>query len=307
MATGACGINCNICRLNLLGKCGTCGPGKSEEGLRKWKTQKRLLGAPCPVLDCAVSRSLDFCPRDCDEFPCPIFTAGPYPFSRGFLDMQKRRRSESTHGQSPVGGQVRVPEEYWIELEKRKIKEICTNSLTREYLPSGLILPFLNKDILIDRTRRCLCIKMRDNWTPFEHRLLELLCLVYVLSAAPSGLSGLMTAPQELKCGHFFKGPHLLKSLPVLERYGHDTGGFERSALKMGGNAIDLADLAFRFLAFPKVPVYYLLWKGDEEFQPNLSILFDRSIEEHLAADAIWGLVSLISDFLILGCGVRLS
>ncbi len=62
---------------------------------------------------------------------------------------------------------------------------------------------------------------------------------------------------------------------------------------------MDLADAAYRLTPLPKIPLYYLLWEGDEEFKPNLSILFDRSIERHLSADAIWGLVILVSDALL--------
>jgi len=45
--------------------------------------------------------------------------------------------------------------------------------------------------------------------------------------------------------------------------------------------------------------LYYLLWEGDEEFEPRISVLFDRSIESHLSADAIWGLVALVSEALL--------
>jgi hypothetical protein len=65
-----------------------------------------------------------------------------------------------------------------------------------------------------------------------------------------------------------------------------------------------MADVAYRFAAFPKVPLYYLLWVGDAEFPPRLSILFDRSIDKHLAADAIWGLVNLMSEILLFRGGV---
>ena len=33
---------------------------------------------------------------------------------------------------------------------------------------------------------------------------------------------------------------------------------------------------------------------GDEEFRPRLTVLFDRSIENVLAADAIWALVNRV-------------
>ena len=31
MPTGACGIDCNTCRLNVQGRCSTCGSGTSPE------------------------------------------------------------------------------------------------------------------------------------------------------------------------------------------------------------------------------------------------------------------------------------
>ena len=69
----------------------------------------------------------------------------------------------------------------------------------------------------------------------------------------------------------------------------------------MGGELIDMADAAYMFQAFPRVPLYYLFWEGDEEFRPRLSVLFDRSIERHLATDIIWGVVNLVSDILLMG------
>jgi hypothetical protein len=56
-----------------------------------------------------------------------------------------------------------------------------------------------------------------------------------------------------------------------------------------------MADTAYCLLPFPRVPLYFLLWAGDEEFKPRLQVLFDRSIEEILAADAIWALVNRVA------------
>ena len=120
MPTGACGINCDVCRLNLLGTCSTCGSGKSQDALIKMATQERILGSPCPILACAVANGVAYCPRDCDGFPCEIFKAGPYPFSEGFLSMQERRREAGSAARTPSGDDVKVPKEYWEELKKRK-------------------------------------------------------------------------------------------------------------------------------------------------------------------------------------------
>jgi hypothetical protein len=88
---------------------------------------------------------------------------------------------------------------------------------------------------------------------------------------------------------------------PLLDRYANDLDGFKKVAEDLNGETLGLADVAFKVWALPKIPIYYLFWKGDEEFEPRLSILFDRSIEYHLSADAIWGLVNHVSHILLVG------
>ena len=307
MPTGACGINCDVCRLNLLGICSTCGSGRSQDGLKKVAVQEKILGQPCPVLACAIKNLFEYCPKDCDRFPCDEFRLGPYPFSQGYLNMQERRRSEKPAAKSPSGDAVKVPAQYWEDLEQRDIRQLCENAFAINHPPTGLILPFLKEYILVNRQTRCLYRQVQDQWERMNNTLLELLCLVYLLNAGPQSLSQEMVSVQELKTAHFFKGPHELRIRPLLARYGNDLEGFKRAAEGVGGEALDLADAAYRLLTFPKVPLYYLFWKGDQEFGHSLSVLFDRSVEHHLAADAIWGLVNLVSDVLIMGDSKALS
>jgi hypothetical protein len=108
-----------------------------------------------------------------------------------------------------------------------------------------------------------------------------------------------MVSAKELKTGHFFKGPHELKTQPLLERFGNDLEGFKKAAENAGGEELDLAEAAYRFVALPKIPLHYLFWQGDEEFDSRLSVLFDRSIDYHIPADIIWGLVTLVSDAIL--------
>ena len=299
MPTGACGINCDVCRLNLLGFCSTCGAGTSEEGLRKMATQVWVLGSPCPILACASENGIGYCPMDCEAFPCDRFKAGPYPFSQGFLSMQERRRKQGPQTKTPSGDVLEVPAQYWEELRNRDLEKLCEVASARNYPPTGLLLPFMKEYLLVDTENRCLHRQSHGQWDRMDNPLLELICLVYLLNVVPEPLSQDMVSVKELKSAHFFTGPHELNIKPLLNRYGNDLARFKEAAKQAGGEFLDLADAAYMFQAFPKVPLYYLLWKGDEEFEPRLSILFDRSIEHHLAADAIWGLVNLVSDVLI--------
>lgn len=299
MATGACGINCDVCRLNVLGICATCGSGRSQEAQRKIDAQERIFGAPCPILACAVKNHVTYCLRDCDKFPCDQFETEPYPFSQGFLIMQKRRRGKTPPPKTPSGDVFRVPETYWEDLEQRDIQTICSNAGAKNYPPVGVLLPFLKEYLLVNRQNRSVCRQGHGQWERTNNPLLELVCLVYLLNAGPESISQEMISVQQLKTAHFFTGPHELKVEPLLKLYGMNLDGFKKAAGNLGGEPLDLADAAYKFLAFPKVPLYYLFWAGDDEFDPRLSILFDRSIEYHIAADAIWGLVNLISDMLV--------
>ena len=106
MATGACGINCEKCKLYRRGVCSSCGGGTSEQGMHKIATQKELLGVPCSILACANMNQIGHCLAECELFPCENFQNGPYPFSKGFLDMQKRRRNEQKKMDKQEGYQL---------------------------------------------------------------------------------------------------------------------------------------------------------------------------------------------------------
>ena len=213
--------------------------------------------------------------------------------------MQERRRNETPQSQSPKGDKAKVPEEHWGDLEQRDVKELCEYGMASAFPPDGLILPFLERDLFVDMTSRCLKTLKNGAWERVEYPLLELLVLVYLLKVGPNLPSNDMVSAKELKSAHFFQGPHELRISPLLDVFGQDLSGFKKAAESLGGQSLDLADVAFRIITFPKVPLYYLFWEGDDEFEPRLSVLFDRTIEKHLSADAIWGLVNLMTDALL--------
>ena len=213
--------------------------------------------------------------------------------------MQEKRHREASTGRPPTGQDVNVPTQHWEDLVQRDVNRVCENSLAKKHDPEGVLIPFLNRTLLVDIQDRGLFRLVDDGRKREEDPLLELVCILYLLNAGPGYPGRDMVGIKELKTAHFFTGPHELRILPLLEHYGDDPEGFTRAADRLGGLPMEMADVAYRFDAFPKVPLYYLLWRGDEEFRPRLSVLFDRSIEQHLAPDAIWGLVNLVSKFLL--------
>jgi hypothetical protein len=196
---------------------------------------------------------------------------------------------------------IKVPPNYWDDLKRMDMNRVCERSLAISHDSGGLRILFLNKDILVDIENRCLRQIYPDRVEKIDNSLLELVILVYLLNVTPDLISREMISVSDLKDAHFFQGPHTLKTGPVLKQYGRDLSGFKKAAESLDGEFLDLADAAYKFSPLPKIPLYYLLWEGDDEFEPHLSVLFDRSIERHLSADAIWGLVNLVSNALLKG------
>lgn len=302
MPTGVCGIDCNVCKLNLLGTCSSCGPGTSPQAEKKFAAQQRLLGNPCAILACAKMNQIEYCMRDCHQFPCDNFRAGPYPFSQGFLNMQQRRLKEKPPGFAPDGSRVSVDDAFWDDLLKRDIDTLCSFTLF-EGDPSGhLKFHFLNENILVDLNERCLKRMQDGQWSKTEDPLLELATVLYLLNV--NGLYPMdrdVVGVKDLKEAHFFQGPHALRTEPLVRRFGTDLTGFSRVAQYLEGQRRDMADVAYRLLPFPRVPLYYLLWQGDDEFEPRVTVLLDRPIENTLAADAIWALINRVTTSLLAG------
>jgi len=302
MPTGACGINCDVCKLRLLGLCSTCGPGKSPEAQRKLAAQKAAFGGTCIILACAAMNRIDYCLRDCHAFPCENFSAGPYPFSEAFLSMQDRRLDSGPPPLDHNDRPIRVPSEFWDSLRARDANTLLNLTLFERHPSGGLIFRFLRENILVDVQNACLKKQAGNDWKNDDNPLLELITLLYlndVNSLYPLGRD--IVGVKDLKEAHYFKGRHELRLTPLLERYGEDHDGFEEAAAYCEGQPLDMADAAYRFLPFPRVPLYYLFWKGDAEFEPKISVLFDRSIEDCFSASGIWGLVNLVSFALLKG------
>ncbi|MCB2148311.1 MAG: DUF3786 domain-containing protein [Deltaproteobacteria bacterium] len=303
MATGACGINCDVCQLNLLGQCSSCGPGRSDLAAGKSAAQKRAFGHPCSILECARLNHIDYCPRDCPSFPCDNFTGSNYPYGKGFLDMQQRRRSQGPPAVDPSGRRIEIDPSWWDVLADRDIGQVANFTLTDIDAGSGhLRFRFLNRQILVDTRRRCLMEKRAKGWEKLVLPLLELTVLDYlnrVNHLHPLGRE--MVGAEDLADAAYFSGRNRLRTAALLTRYSEDSNGFTTAGRHLGGRIEQMGDAAIRLNPFPRIPVYYLLWQGNDEFPPRISILFDRSIESVLASPAIWCLVTLCSHHLLRG------
>ena len=133
---------------------------------------------------------------------------------------------------------------------------------------------------------------------------LKLLILRYLVGSSGAPLADEVITFQELPQGGLHLAAFIKWALqPLTRRFGMDAAAFRERALELGaepapGDLGPRADVGVRFWLFPRAPVYYFLWAGDDEIPASASVMFDGSAPTYLSAESLSG-VSLITNLLV--------
>lgn len=134
---------------------------------------------------------------------------------------------------------------------------------------------------------------------PDHHKvavIAHILLLHYLISASGSPIKGEIVSFKGIPGGDkYFPVFKKRVEMPVLNAWGVDPEGFENACSSLGGEKVNMGDAAFRFQAFPRVPVTYVYWKEEEEFPSSLQVLYDSSIREYLPLEDIVFLSEMLS------------
>jgi hypothetical protein len=192
---------------------------------------------------------------------------------------------------------------YWEKLSKLHPTDVC-NRAEAIYNPSkeGFVLAVYNQRYLIlPKTKKILRLEWNDQ--SVEEDLPPIFCLivlVYLIEAKEIKPTHTWISEKDLKGGStFFRGPHRLQVDELENLFGRDPDAFLKAGARLGGSEILYGDKGFCLEVFPKVPLAYILWKGNHEFPPRMSVMFDSTIESHLPLDIIWCMVSETSRRLV--------
>ncbi len=71
----------------------------------------------------------------------------------------------------------------------------------------------------------------------------------------------------------------------LLQRFGHDPEALARAAAVLGGRPAGMADHSYAFALLPRLPIAVLLWEGDDEFEPELHLLYDTTAGNYLPTE----------------------
>lgn len=131
------------------------------------------------------------------------------------------------------------------------------------------------------------------------HPYFHLFAVHYLLGAREIQPAGQWISEKDITGGAtFFRGPHEIPAHMIASRFDGDITGFKNRCEQYGGTVLDLADAAFVFSITPRIPLAVLYWQGDDEFPTEVKLLFDKTIDRHLASDTIYALAVGVCDLL---------
>ena len=183
------------------------------------------------------------------------------------------------------------------ELENKNPKRIASLSGADFEVDSGgnaiLTFDFLNRKVDITWPDLDLSFKASGEEVPIQQ---QVLLLHYLNGSKGSEIVGKWIAYQEVPDGKFYLDAFLRRAKnPMVQGFGNQPELLVKLATEVyDARPLDQGDLSVVVQAFPFVPVALIIWKGDDEFPPEGTILFDRSIPGILSAEDIAWLAGMI-------------
>lgn len=169
-------------------------------------------------------------------------------------------------------------------LAEKDPRLVCMNSgviYNRE--EDSYILPYLNRRYLVNltsgETRNMLD---GSGVSPY----MQIMFLHYLATADGTPLRHEWITFKELPGGGVYGEPFRKRAIsPLLRYFASKPQKFMDIGSSLGGETHSYGDLSLKLRPFPRIPLVFVLWKGDEEFPPAASILYDASASHYLPTE----------------------
>ncbi len=147
-----------------------------------------------------------------------------------------------------------------------------------------VFVPFFNETIVLTLPAGSFVSEAGANVT----LVTRIIILHYINSATGIPFAGEKIAYGDIPaCMHY--DPVFEKRVlkPLVRAFGYDKYSFKEAGNLIGAREEEFGDASFTLFAFPKVPITFILWEGDEEFPPRAKALFDPSVTGYLPLEDI--------------------
>jgi hypothetical protein len=180
------------------------------------------------------------------------------------------------------------------QLRSRDPHHVCrlTGALCTEKggQPCGMTLPFLGRTITMSWPDLAF---RQDSGEEISIKK-RIVILHYLNGAQEEGPRGEWISFQDIPSARFYMDAFNRRvKLPLIATFGDHPDRLLPAAQELfGATRASIGDMSVQVQALPKVPIILVIWKGDEEFSADGTLLFDLSIKDMLSAEDISELTS---------------
>lgn len=181
------------------------------------------------------------------------------------------------------------------------IEKQCSKTGTK-YVASekAIIIDYLNKSYRVHLPGANITLTTGKEDVSIKDKIL---ILDYFTRAKGTPLTGKTITYKELHDGLNYFSVFASRTInPIVNYFGEEPERLPDIAAVLGGRKAEPGDVSVIIDAFPRVPIMIVLWRGDAEFGPEGSILFDSTVSDYLSNDDIhtlcenitWSLVRIL-------------
>lgn len=188
-----------------------------------------------------------------------------------------------------------------LKLAKRDLEKAEFTRIAKlaggELRTNFLLLPYMIYTLKIDTNT--LEVSFLDSSQEVNPKL-KILTLHYLRDAKDIKPSGKLISFKEVPSGmSYYPSFHARTERLLLQRFGNDLSSFKEICERLGGVKCNEGDICYRIRTFPLLSLTFMVWEGDEEFPPNISILFDETSSKHLLPEDLAVLTELLCEEMI--------
>ncbi len=179
------------------------------------------------------------------------------------------------------------------QLASMDVKELCRKAGVQRVDFNKIIIEYLNQSYLVTLPEGEISLRDGEEKVPLRDKILILHYLT--LAKGTPATNRLITFKQLAAGTSYFPAFSQRTIKPLLNHFGKEPELLVDAAVKLGGHKASYGDVSVTINAFSRVPVTIALWKGDNEFVPGGSIMFDSSISDYLSTEDVSVLCETIS------------
>lgn len=171
------------------------------------------------------------------------------------------------------------------KLSSMKVEDICQKSGASQIDDDHILIHYLSQPYQVVLSTGEISMKDKKGEVPIKD---QILILHYLTQADGTPFTHKVITYGQIGGGKFYVPVFIKRNIdPLLKSFSHRPELLLDLAQKIGGNKANYGDVSVSMDPFPRVRIFFILWKGDDEVPPNGNILFDGNIPHYLTSEDV--------------------